>query len=414
MTEELVLDAVDQRVLGSLLEKQVTVPASYPMTLNSLRTACNQTSSRDPVVDYDEPMLLERMKTLKERGLVRIVWADRGPRTLKYHQLLDERLGLQPDERALLTVLLLRGAQAPGELRSRTERLHRFADRDEVEEVLRRMADQTNDQTSERPTPLVRELERRPGQQDRRWVHLLGPVEAEAAAPALPPAVDSESVLAEGATARDAKVRATYDAVATAYADRLGDELDRKPFDRWLLDRVAGLADGSPVVDVGTGPGHVAAYLAAAGADATGVDLSPGMVEEARTPLSRPDLQRRKPDQPASTARGVGLGRHHGVVRPGAPGRFGALPGRRLPRPRARPGRLARPRPARRHRRAPRGRADGPAGGRRLRAARPGRLCSPPCAPPAWSTSSGTCAVRTPAQRSRPSGSTCSARRPDH
>ena len=143
MTEELVLDAVDQRVLGSLLEKQVTVPASYPMTLNSLRTACNQTSSRDPVVDYDEPMLLERMKTLKERGLVRIVWADRGPRTLKYHQLLDERLGLQPDERALLTVLLLRGAQAPGELKSRTERLHRFADRDEVEEVLRRMADQT-------------------------------------------------------------------------------------------------------------------------------------------------------------------------------------------------------------------------------------------------------------------------------
>ena len=283
MTEELVLDAVDQRVLGSLLEKQVTVPASYPMTLNSLRTACNQTSSRDPVVDYDEPMLLERMKTLKERGLVRIVWADRGPRTLKYHQLLDERLGLQPDERALLTVLLLRGAQAPGELRSRTERLHRFADRDEVEEVLRRMADQTNDQTSERPTPLVLELERRPGQQDRRWVHLLGPVEAEAAAPASQPAVDSESVLAEGATARDAKVRATYDAVATAYADRLGDELDRKPFDRWLLDRVAGLADGSPVVDVGTGPGHVAAYLAAAGADASGVDLSPGMVEEART-----------------------------------------------------------------------------------------------------------------------------------
>ena len=90
-------------------------------------------------------------------------------------------------------------------------------------------------------------------------------------------------MLVEGATARDAKVRATYDAVATAYADRLGDELDRKPFDRWLLERVAGLADGNPVVDVGTGPGHVAAYLAAAGADASGVDLSPGMVEEART-----------------------------------------------------------------------------------------------------------------------------------
>ncbi len=274
MTDDLVLDAVDQRVLGSLLEKQRTVPASYPMTLNALRTACNQTSSRDPVVDYDEAMLLERMKSLKERGLVRIVWADRGPRTLKYHQLLDERLALQPDERALLTVLLLRGPQAPGELRTRTDRLHPFADREAVEAVLRRLA--------ALPTPLVHELERRPGQQDRRWVHLLGPVEAEAAAPVAASEVDRESVLAEGRAARDAKVRATYDAVATAYADRLAAELDRKPFDRWLLGRVADLAGAAPVVDVGTGPGHVAAYLAAAGADATGVDLSPAMVEEAR------------------------------------------------------------------------------------------------------------------------------------
>ncbi|HET9996794.1 MAG TPA: DUF480 domain-containing protein [Nocardioides sp.] len=274
MTDDLVLDAVDQRVLGSLLEKQRTVPASYPMTLNALRTACNQTSSRDPVVDYDEAMLLERMKSLKERGLVRIVWADRGPRTLKYHQLLDERLALQPDERALLTVLLLRGPQAPGELRTRTDRLHPFADREAVEAVLRRLA--------ALPTPLVHELERRPGQQDRRWVHLLGPVEAEAAAPVAASEVDRESVLAEGRAARDAKVRATYDAVATVYADRLAAELDRKPFDRWLLGRVADLAGAAPVVDVGTGPGHVAAYLAAAGADATGVDLSPAMVEEAR------------------------------------------------------------------------------------------------------------------------------------
>ena len=274
MDDQLVLDAVDQRVLGSLLEKQRTVPASYPMTLNALRTACNQTSSRDPVVDYDEAMLLERMKSLKERGLVRIVWADRGPRTLKYHQLLDERLALQPDERALLTVLLLRGPQAPGELRTRTDRLHPFADREAVEAVLRRLA--------ALPTPLVHELERRPGQQDRRWVHLLGPVEAEAAAPVAASEVDRESVLAEGRAARDAKVRATYDAVATVYADRLAAELDRKPFDRWLLGRVADLAGAAPVVDVGTGPGHVAAYLAAAGADATGVDLSPAMVEEAR------------------------------------------------------------------------------------------------------------------------------------
>ena len=129
MTDDLVLDAVDQRVLGSLLEKQRTVPASYPMTLNALQTACNQSSSRDPVVDYDQSLLTETLRSLKERGLVRVVWADRGPRTLKYHQLLDERLSLEEDERALLTVLLLRGPQAPGELKTRSERLHRFADR---------------------------------------------------------------------------------------------------------------------------------------------------------------------------------------------------------------------------------------------------------------------------------------------
>ena len=274
MTDLPVLDAVEQRVLGSLLEKQRTVPASYPLSLNALRTACNQSSSRDPVVDYDEQTVERTARALKDRGLLRIVWADAGRRTLKYHQTLEEVLGVADDERALLTVLLLRGPQAPGELRTRTDRLHPFADRDAVEAVLRRLAGL--------PTPLVHELERRPGQQDRRWVHLLGPVEPERAAVAAPAVVDREVVLADGAGARDAKVRAAYDAVASTYAERLGDELDRKPFDQWLLGRVAVLAGGLPVVDVGTGPGHVAAYLADAGAEATGVDLSPAMVEEAR------------------------------------------------------------------------------------------------------------------------------------
>jgi len=241
--DELSLDAVDQRILGSLLEKQRTVPASYPLTLNALRGACNQTSSRDPVADYDDQTLLHALRTLKERGLVRIVWADRGPRTLKYHQTLDEALSLQPDERALVTVLLLRGPQAPGELRTRTERLHPFADREQVEAVLRRMA--------ALPTPLVCELERRPGQQDRRWAHLLGPEPAEPA-PATA-AAGLESVLAEGRQARDAKVLASYDVLAPTYAERLLGELDRKPFDRWLLDRVAALAEG-PVVPVRAGP----------------------------------------------------------------------------------------------------------------------------------------------------------------
>ncbi len=302
MPLDLDLDAVDQRVLGALLEKQRTVPATYPMTLNALRSACNQTSSRDPVTDYDEPMLQERLKDLKERGLVRIVWADRGPRTLKYHQLLDEKLPLDEAERALLTVLLLRGPQAPGELRTRTERLHAFADRGEVEQVLRRMAAGAD--------PLVHELPRRPGQHDARWVHLLGPVEDDHVAGPAPTGVDREGVLAEGSAARDAKVRATYDAVATAYADRLAAELGRKPFDRWLLERLAALAEGRPVVDVGTGPGHVAAYLAAAGADASGVDLSPGMVEEAR---------RRFPDLRFS------VGDLTGLLRPPAASGWGAI-----------------------------------------------------------------------------------------
>src|SRR6478609_11847482 len=197
------------------MEKQTTVPASYPLTANALRAACNQTSAREPVVDFDQQTVELTARSLKERELLRIVWSDTGRRTLKYHQILDERLGLDPDERAVLTVLLLRGPQAPGELRTRTERLHPFPDRSEVEACLRRMA--------ERPQPLVRELERRPGQQDHRWVHLLGPIPQQAPVEATP-MVDRESVLADGPDARDARVRTSYDAVASAYAETMVEE----------------------------------------------------------------------------------------------------------------------------------------------------------------------------------------------
>jgi uncharacterized protein len=273
VTELPVLEPGDQRILGSLLEKQALVPASYPLTANALRAACNQTSNREPVVDFDQQTVERTARALKERGLLRIVWSDTGRRTLKYHQILDERLGLDPDERALLTVLLLRGAQAPGELRTRTERLYEFGDRGEVEACLRRMA--------ERPSPLVRELERRPGQQDRRWVQLLGPTPQQAG-PVPTAAVDRDAVLADGADLRDAHVRSSYDVVATAYADNLVDELHSLPFETWLLDRVLAHAAGQPVVEAGSGPGHVTAYLADGGADAFGIDLSPAMVIEAR------------------------------------------------------------------------------------------------------------------------------------
>jgi uncharacterized protein YceH (UPF0502 family) len=181
------LEPVEQRILGSLLEKQVTVPASYPLTLSSLRTACSQTSSREPVMELDERTVEQVARALKDRGLLRIVWSGTGRRTLRYHQTLSEILDLGDDERAVLTLLLLRGPQAPGELRTRTERLHPFADRSDVEACLERMA--------RREPPLVQQLERRPGQQDHRWVHVLGPVETGETPARL--AVDREAPIAD-------------------------------------------------------------------------------------------------------------------------------------------------------------------------------------------------------------------------
>lgn len=274
-----VLDPVEQRVVGALLEKERTVPATYPLTLAALRTACNQSSSREPVVDYDDVTITDAIDRLKARRLARIVYASTGSRAVKYRQVLDERLALADDERALVTVLLLRGAQSPGELKSRSERLHAFADRSDVERCLASLA--------ARPDPLVRRLDRLPGQQDHRWIHLLGPVDLSAsnggASPARArPTVDRDAVIAAGAPARDAQVVTAYDALASTYADHLLDELDGKAFDRWLLERVAELAGDGPVADAGCGPGHVAFHLAAAGAQVQGFDLSPAMVDEAR------------------------------------------------------------------------------------------------------------------------------------
>lgn len=273
MSDLPVLDAAEQRVLGSLLEKQITVPATYPMSVTAVRAACNQSSSREPVVDYDEDLVHRTLRALKDKELVVLTWQGAGSRVVKYAQAFAQRRGLEPDERAVLTVLLLRGPQPAGALKTRTERLHHFADRAEVEACLARMADGE--------AALVRELPRQPGQQDSRWVHLLGPVEA-AEATAVPTPTDRESVLDAGPDARDDKVRAAYATVAESYAQQLSDELADLPFESWLLRRVAHLAGGAPVIEVGTGPGHVAAFLAEAGADVTGLDLTPEMIDEAR------------------------------------------------------------------------------------------------------------------------------------
>lgn len=269
---DLDLNPAEQRILGSLLEKQVTVPASYPLTLSALRSACNQTSSREPVTDLDERTVETTAKGLKEKGALRIVWSDTGRRTLKYHQTLTDLLDLEDDERALLTVLLLRGPQAPGELRARTERLHAFDGREDAESCLVGMAERG----------LVRRLERRAGDRDHRWIHLLG--HTATAEPEPQELVDRESPVADSAEARDERVRRTYGAVAEVYAQHLADELAGLPFERWLLERVAAEAVGAglPVVEVGCGPGHVTAYLSSCGADARGLDLTPEMVEVAR------------------------------------------------------------------------------------------------------------------------------------
>jgi uncharacterized protein YceH (UPF0502 family) len=293
-----VLDAGEQRIIGSLLEKQRTVPASYPLTLNSLRLACNQTSSRDPVMDLSERNIQDAARALKDRGLLRLVWAGAGSRTVKYHQLLDEVLEPADDERALLTVLLLRGAQSAGELKTRTERLHPFADKAEVEACLARMAGAEE--------PLVREVQMQHGR-DTRWIHLLGPVPLAAEATA--PAADREVVLADGAAARDAKVIAAYDAVASAYSEALLDELIGKPFDVWLLERIAAGA-GGPILDLGCGPGQIAAFLADTGAEVHGLDASPAMVDQARANFADLDF---------------GVGRFHQVLRPRTAAAWGAI-----------------------------------------------------------------------------------------
>jgi uncharacterized protein YceH (UPF0502 family) len=159
------LTDVEVRVLGCLVEKERTVPDTYPMTLNGLRTACNQSSSRDPVVAYDEGEVTRALDALKDEHLVRFVHAAHGSRTTKYRQVLDEALDLDAPQLALVAVLMLRGPQTGGELRTRTDRLHAFESVDEVESTLASLA--------ARDEPLVRCIGRQPGQRDDRWAHLL-------------------------------------------------------------------------------------------------------------------------------------------------------------------------------------------------------------------------------------------------
>ncbi len=199
------------RILGALMEKERTVPDTYPMTLKGLTSACNQSSSRWPVVSYDEGLVQRTLDDLKVGGCVRFVHPSHGERSTKFRQVLDERLTLERDEAAVVCVLLLRGPQTSGELRTRTERLHAFGGAEQVEAVLRRLA--------ARDEPLVRLLERRPGDREARWAHLLsGEPDLEAIESASP-----RAAAAGAASALEARVAELEAKVARLY-ELLGED----------------------------------------------------------------------------------------------------------------------------------------------------------------------------------------------
>src|SRR5215212_3685085 len=171
-------DAVEIRVIGCLIEKQRTTPDVHPLTLNALRLACNQSTNREPVVEYDENTIRAGIDRLVARRWATLAsWSNR--RSMKYRHSLDTALGLSDEEISVLAIMLLRGPQTPGELKTRTERLHPFGDVQEVTGTLDRLIERG----------LVARLERRPGQREERYAQLLSeePVETPHERPSEPP-----------------------------------------------------------------------------------------------------------------------------------------------------------------------------------------------------------------------------------
>lgn len=176
---EWTLNDVEIRVLGSLVEKELTTPDYYPLTLNALTLACNQKSNRSPVVAFDEPTVVRGLDRLRHLGLA-MQASSEGSRVPKYRHTLEEKLFLETPELAVLCELLIRGPQTVGELRTRGERMHPFADLQQVESVLGGLM--------ERETPLVVQLPRQPGQKECRFQHLLaGAPDLAALSTAAPP-----------------------------------------------------------------------------------------------------------------------------------------------------------------------------------------------------------------------------------
>lgn len=174
--------SAEVRVLGVLMEKQVTTPDGYPLTVNALMNGCNQTTARHPVVRYGEAEVTAALASLRAAGWTRTVYSPSN-RSPKHRHVADEVLDLSPAEQAVLTQLALRGAQTVGELKGRSERMHVFGSLDAVESTM--------DGLAGRSDPLVVRLPRRPGHKEERWIHLLGgPLDDEAMA-SLATAADS-------------------------------------------------------------------------------------------------------------------------------------------------------------------------------------------------------------------------------
>ncbi len=194
------LSPEEARVLTCLVEKEATVPDSYPLTLNALRLACNQTTNRDPVVSYDDRTVEAALLSLKSMGLVRFVHPSHGGRTIRYRHVADDRWHLSKSEMAVLAVLVLRGPQTVGEIRTRSERQLSGDDDSTVDEILDTLAARS-------PEPFAALLERRPGERDARWVHLLSGVATARldtmARPAEPDDDTQPTVIPPGATRSD-------------------------------------------------------------------------------------------------------------------------------------------------------------------------------------------------------------------
>jgi uncharacterized protein YceH (UPF0502 family) len=183
------LTEVECRVLGSLVEKEITTPEYYPLSLNALVNACNQKSNREPVMTLDEPAVRQALHSLDGQSLVRSVSAS-DSRVTKYEHRLQEAFNFYRHEIAILCVLLLRGPQTPGELRTRAERMHPFEDLSAVQSSLQHLM--------KREPPLVRVLPRQPGTKEARYAHLLaGDVEFPEAKTEISPAANSPSLDAE-------------------------------------------------------------------------------------------------------------------------------------------------------------------------------------------------------------------------